>query len=489
MRTPGGADHIPSIVDIFVASLRRAHVPSFTEIDNGDSAALDRVQRALHSLMGLLSLLNVEPDANTTPLETRKRHLQCIIRKLLPAVEDVMLWLQFAVRRSPGLYLIGRFAPWCDLDMINIGSGIVEGLMSLDGSIADALRRSVGVLDLAIFLWMTKNRDVDLYVWKDKNVHPPHHPDGYLVICDVQNQRPCSVIRLLCTLLSDSVILANLWKRWVSYMGNSQLHGFTSDPIALFARILVSRACQIDDLCAERVGPTKAMFMNLARVVDIGEAFCSADVEDRDRTGGLDKARYPEVLMGAILSVSNRSLEEHQRTPEDENDTTPPPIPMLCATLLDALPFHLHVSEMMQVAGNAASCLHSFRHEDHASYETKVASAAREVVARAIAYPVAARPAKQALITLAQTSREALNEVISTTYEPTEGSIVPNNSDNWVEDMSLELAHWKMAFRNSKRDRNTGPCASANVSPFDLVFLLPSPKTTMQAFTIAVRLP
>ncbi|KAH6892766.1 hypothetical protein BKA70DRAFT_1440565 [Coprinopsis sp. MPI-PUGE-AT-0042] len=443
MRTPGGADHLPSIIDIFVTNLRRSLIPSSTEIDNGDSAALDNVQRALHSLMGLLSLLNVEPDANTTPLETRKRHSHLLFAAL------------------PRMYLVGRFAPYCDLDAINIGSGIIEGLMALDVSTADAVRQSVGMLDLAIFLWMMKNRDVDLYVWKDKSLPTPHHPDEYLVISDVQNQRPCSVIRLVRLLFSDSVIAPNLWKRWASYMGNTQLHGFRSDPIVLFTRILVSRTSQIGELCEGRVGPTKAMFINLARLADIGEAFGTGDAEE-EKAQGLSKAGYPGALTRASLVVSARSLDEHQSIPKDKNGTTSLPIPVLCIQLLDALPFHLHLSEMIKLAGNGSACLGHFEDEERHGYSTKIACAAREAVARAITNPKAARSAKQALGTLSISSRDALLEAISATYEATEGSLIPKNPDNWLEEMDLELAQCETAFRSSKKARSFGPCDNAN---------------------------
>jgi hypothetical protein len=76
-------------------------------------------------------------------------------------------------------------------------------------------------------------------------------------------------------------------------------------------------------------------------------------------------------------------------------------------------------------------------------------------------------------------SQEALGEVISATYEPTEGSLILTNSEDWVKDMSLELAHWDTIYRSSKKERSGGPCHNACVSasPFLLsIFRLTTPE-------------
>ena len=394
----------------------------------------------------------------TVSFEGRLRHSGTIVAKVQPKVDAIMRWILFATQRSPSTYLAGRYPLYCDGEIISTGCEIITGLWEFAPALVDALRLSVGLLDVAVHFWIKKNRDVDRFVLKEGDAPPPHHPNQYLVM---PSGNGCGVIKLTHILFGDHVIGPNLWERWASCMADDAIHGYHLDPCVFFVRILMSRISQVKDLGCQADNTLFSFAANITRLMCIGNTFMPDLKTGTPGNIALHKAGYVGLLAKTIRSISERCSESGEAF---INHPDAPPGPVQCIDLLDGLPHNLFFADMLVVLANAAPYLDRFsepiamKFMGSKAYKPRATNHLRGIIARAVCYPLTAELTKKTLLSLSDDSRKALNKAVAELYDPEPGTLLSSNPDDWVGEMIREVGRWNEVFRASKREWRLKRC-------------------------------
>ncbi|KAH6869598.1 hypothetical protein BKA70DRAFT_1357614 [Coprinopsis sp. MPI-PUGE-AT-0042] len=249
IQSPNGLKYTLAAVDIFLGFLRPELIPSPAALLSPDSECIRRMDRGFQSVFGLQNIISQVQESSYDHVRSLS---QSIVEKVIPHIDDVARWLMVAIRRPPPSFPPEFQASHPNILYISSAGWIITSSLDFSTDLGNAVRSSPLMIDVAVTLWLLKNKDVDAeVVYKVPPGGTDRPPDEYFVtpFPPSESGAPkmvsgCPLIVFMCSLLHDTSLRKGFIQSWVKYFGQVIVHGSKIDPFIMLARTITSRADQ-----------------------------------------------------------------------------------------------------------------------------------------------------------------------------------------------------------------------------------------------------
>jgi hypothetical protein len=310
-----GPHHFVSdIVELYLANLDPALLPSGDDLIQDAPLALLVAKRAFFSLRGLWRYLKCRP--NWSDQSSRmKKFFRTVRQRILPRLSALIRWFTLFLDYPPNSYLPSSMAEWKALQpLLNIGYFFCSLYGLGDAEITKEVARNPDCVDLTARIWLLQYKEVP-----ESSVLFSQSSGGYFTFVhwDPLDQGTCPLTTMMssCVFVPESRELFT--RNWNKYCVKK--FGFGADPLQIMAISLLSRIRQITESnetgssyyrVAERSLHNLATVMNWLQPSQ--EGYAAIEHLGRPVSDALDQQSFVYHTLQCVASLCDRITPERK---------------------------------------------------------------------------------------------------------------------------------------------------------------------------------